>query len=244
MNINPDSIDDVEIVEPPLQELKQKGSFFKRTCLFGCSFFFIIAIALVVLVRLFLGSAPNNNKEFPKFFPTALIPIYDRDSVEEIYTIPEKYQKRREEIAHLFSNNPIKNQSSTFYFLKQLWKEAQVPPDQYATTIVITWSKLDAEPHFITNYYKNELQKRNFEITTSSDEKNNLSFSFNGHNLNGTFEARPSAYKKSGTDKATLSVTIPYYQQSTNPTNTTEPSFVSTTSLSKPHDQETSLPPL
>lgn len=248
---HPDELlDNVEIVEPPLEELTRKGSFFKQTCLTGCGCIVVLVIACVVGIRIFLGSGPKTHKTIPMEFPTN-IPLYDKDAIETITVIPGKYEKRSIELALFFPKiilSPLSSNTSTtrhslsdrfetyFDALQHLWQEGSIPPDAYGTTITIEWHSLEAAPEFIAAYYTNELKKRNFTIIPKTEDKNNLSFSFTGPKIiTGTFSAEKQPKGISGTAYATLSITVPHYNGVTANTSST---------LIQTHDQTFTSPSL
>lgn len=216
-------IDNVQIVEPPLNELTKKNSGFKKGCFFGCLFTLILFIILVVSLRFAAGPGPQVLKSVPANFP-ADIPIYAPDNIEQITYIAGKYKSRSLEIAAFFPKlilspllvqlNPDKGtaaapgQSEPTW--KKIWRVIIAPIGNHRDTITIQWAALDAEPSFVISYFKKELQKKNFKIDleTSGDTINQFSFS-RADGLSGSLYVQGDEQNKPGTDIAILTVSLP-----------------------------------
>ena len=59
-------IDDIEIKEPPLEELSKKHSCFKRTCVSCCSFFIVIIIGSLIVLKFTVGPKTKDLKQSTK----------------------------------------------------------------------------------------------------------------------------------------------------------------------------------
>lgn len=219
------NLENIEIVEPPIEELTKKYSTFstvKRTCLAGCGCLFIVFVALVIFLKLAMGTGPQTLKQVPSEFP-ADIPIYDKDNIEQITFVSGKYKNRGIEIAAFFPKiilSPLflsldKNQiapSSTdkgvVSSVKNLWKIIKTPVSDHRDTVQIEWKNLDAEPTFVINYYKKELQKKGFKIDVESEGRDFKQFTFSRGDLTGSLYVQGDEELKPGTDYATLTVNI------------------------------------
>lgn len=249
-----DLIDNVEIKDPPLEELSKKGSLIKRSCVTSCGCLVFFILIILIIIKLFLGSGPKTSKTIPDYLPST-IPIYDPDAIEKITIIPQKYEKRSIELALFFPNillaplfeTPLleKKSSSTsrldYYsnIIKRIWNEAQYDSKNYGTTILIEWKDVAADSDFMINYYKKELIQSNFDIKTAS-QNTSTEFAFEKNNIYGIFKIQNPVEKKSGTSYAILKVTVPY-----NITEiTSNGSSTSSTLLIPLHDQKTTSPSL
>lgn len=246
-----DLIDDVEIVEPPLQELTRKGSFFKRTCLTGCGCVVVIIIAIIIGIYLFLGKGPDELKSIPDYFPDT-IPLYDKDAIEKITLIPGKYEKRSIELALFFpkiilaplSDDSLENTTSSaqailnsqMNSIKKLWSVAATPDEDYTNTVKIEWRDVSADPQFIFSYYKNELTKNNYHVKIEDENPLQPQFSFSYKEISGTFIAYKDAGKKGGTSHAILKVILPLKTTFLNE-NTSTQSSSSPQLLPQTHDE-------
>jgi len=209
-----DIIENVEIVEPPIEELTKRHSSLRKTCLTGsgCIVLFILAIALVV--RIYIGSGPETLKSVPAYFPKD-IPSYAPDNIDQITHISGQYKNRSIEIAAIVPKiilSPLflalnRDPSSTnnSHSFKNLWQFIATPVGDNRDTVQIEWKDMDADPNFVISYYKTELGKRNFKITDTEGLKNNAQeFSFDREDhIDGSLYVEPG---KSGTSYADLIV--------------------------------------
>jgi len=225
-----DIIDNVKIVEPPLQELGKKHSGFKRACLTGCGCIFIFIIASIAGLRLAVGPGPQTLKSVPNNFP-ADIPVYDKDAIEKITFISGKYKNRGLEIAAFFpklilspfllamnrdttvetpaatTTTMIEKQATA---LRKLWKLVVTPIGDHRDTIQIEWKNLDAEPSFVISYYKKELRKKNYKIEVQSEGAGIRQFSFSREDgLSGSLYTQGDEENRPGTDYAILTINLP-----------------------------------
>jgi hypothetical protein len=224
MVFKPDQLDDIEIVEPPLQELRRKGSFFKRTCLTGCGCLVFFVLIIIIGLRLFIGPGPQNLKTIPEYFPKN-IPIYDRDDIERITFISKKYKQRGIQItalfpqvffASLFPNSTNQNQSTSttalttrIYSLKKFWEVFTTPLVDPHDMIQIEWQHISATPEFMITYYKNELIKQNYQIKNEQLQGLVKQFSFDHKNgTNGTLSVESATEKSTTIERAILNVMI------------------------------------
>jgi hypothetical protein len=228
-----DLLDNIEIVEPPLQELTRRGSFLKRTCLTGCGCLVILIVGIIISVYLFLGTGPKTLKKVPDYFPKN-IPLYDTDAIEVITVVPGKYEARSVELAVFFPkvilapllHTTISTSSTSSVFstqinsFKKLWQVAITAPEDYTDTIKIEWQNVDADPLFIFSYYKSELVKNNYQIKIENEDPLNPEFSFSHNAIKGNFVAYKNTTKKSGTNYAVLTLSIPSVRNDVNSSET------------------------
>lgn len=209
------NLDNIEIIEPPLNELTKKHSY-KRTCLTGCGCLVFIIIAAAVGLRLYIGPGPTTIKTLPTNFPTD-IPIYGRDNIEDITFISGKYKNRGIEIAAFFPKvilSPLlvkmeQTSTSTNNGWKGIWQVITSPVGDHRDTVQITWRTLDAEPSFIIAYYQKELTKKNFKIEVESTGQSVRQFSFSREDgISGSLYVQGDETARPGTDSAILTVNL------------------------------------
>lgn len=216
-----DVIGNVQIVEPPLEELTKKKSGFRRGCLTGCVSVILFLVALIVVARLATGPGPQTLKTVPANFPVD-IPVYDKDAIEQITFISGKYKNRSLEIAAFFPKiilSPLlisaqrQSGSATSTAQKSLgsfWKVITTPVGDHRDTVQIEWKNLDAEPSFVISYYKKELIKKKFTIDVESEGQGVKQFSFSRADaVSGSLYTQGDEENRPGTDYAILTVNLP-----------------------------------
>lgn len=212
------NIDNIEIKDPPIEELKKKSSCLKSSCFTGCGCIFIFVIASIFLLKYSGGPQTKELKAVPDNFPTSTIPVYDKDSIDKINFTPGNQISRIQEIAAfvpklilspilMIWENKTTNLRDTFNWqnFQNFMKKPAVDPRD---TVVIEWKDLPADPRFIEKYYKNELTKNKFEILMINEDQYNYQFTFSKNDLEGTFLLVDDANKK-GTDYFTVTLKIP-----------------------------------
>ncbi len=180
----PKNIDNIEIVEPPIEELSKKRHGFLKTCLTSCLIIIILIIIGIVALKFSLGPGPKTLKKLPDNFP-ADVPIYDRENIETITYISGRYKNRGVEIAAFFPKiilspliarlapqaEPNTDQSQNSASLKNIWRVVSTPLANQHDTVQVEWRDLDTSPAFLISYYKKELDKKKFSIDTESEGK-------------------------------------------------------------------------
>lgn len=213
-------IDDVKIIEPPLNELTKKRSGFKHACSYGCLFLVLSIVGLTIFVRFFAGPGPQTLKKIPDNFP-ATIPIYDPDNIDNISFISGKYKSRSIEIAAVvpkiilspllltLDQKDAAVTSSQGFTVRNLWKLVTTPITNSNNTIQIEWRNMDAEPNFIIAYYKTELKKNGFTIDIESTGKGVKQFSFSQGEIGGSLYVAGDEEERPGTDFTQLTINFP-----------------------------------
>ncbi|MFA7653543.1 MAG: hypothetical protein WCX97_00675 [Candidatus Magasanikbacteria bacterium] len=183
------TIENIEIVEPPIQELTKKRNGFFRACLLSFFLMILIIIGIIAGLRISMGPGPKNIRSLPVNFPVD-IPIYDKDNIEGITFISGKYKSRGMEIAAFFPKliltplliklDPEQNQSTSTNkkSFRDFWKILTMPVGDSRDTVQIEWRDVDTSPGFLISYYKNELKKKDFIIDSESDAKNYKQITF------------------------------------------------------------------
>ena len=213
-----DIIKDVEIIEPPLEEMTKKYSTFssiKRSCLGGCGCFIIFIIIIVVAFKMFLGAGPQEIKTVPPNFPID-VPVYDEENIDRITFVSGQYKNRSVEVAAIFPKlilSPLlsvvekdevtapKNEKES---AKNIWKIISSPVSDKRNMVKIEWKNLPAEFNFVYNYYKNELTKSGYTIDAISASQTEKQFSFSQGENTGSFYVKIIDQNQTNTEYASL----------------------------------------
>ena len=159
-----DIIKDVEIKEPPLEELTRKYSTFssiKRSCIGGCGCLVFIVIIIIIILKFAIGIGPQTITKMPTNFPYG-IPVYDENKIEKITFISGTYKNRVIELSALFpkiilspiisvldpQDSGLENKST----LKDVWKLINSPVSDQRDVIKIKWNNLNTDPEFLYSY--------------------------------------------------------------------------------------------
>ncbi len=212
------NVEDIEIKEPPLQELNKKRSCLKRSCLtgFGC-----ILIFLLVSVGIIYFAANPRKKELktvPANFPSE-IPVYDKDAIHTITFISGQERGRWIELAAYVpkiivspllialennESNPASPERTWAKFLRVIEEPVADRRDQ----VTIEWSNLSAQPKFVEAYYQSALKKANFSVEPTHDAEGSKQFTFSKDSVDGYLLLQDDA-QKDGTDMILLNVRVP-----------------------------------
>lgn len=222
------NIEQIEIQEPPIQEITKKKSCARRSCTTGCGCIVIFLIVAVLLLNFTTGPRTKTLKEIPENFPKS-IPIYDQDNINNITFISgDEKNKILETIAFIpklilspiilvlgnnLNNNRQLDESGRIKTEKKAnWKEwldiVKEPVTDNRDIIQIEWTELSAEPKFVYNYYKNELEKENFSIEKETFNDSKKEFYFNLDKLDGILYIEDDTEEK-GTDFISMTINIP-----------------------------------
>ena len=210
-------LDNIEIVEPPIEELSKKRHTFLRSCFFSIVLMFLLLCASTVGLWLSLGTGPKTLSKVPTNFP-ADVPIYDQDNIENITFITGRYKNRALEISAFlpkiilssllskYHNDPSdpdsKNQP------KNIWQAMMMPVGDKRDSIQIEWRDSDTSATFLMSYYKNELKKKSFSIDSETDGKNfkQTNFSRASDNISGAIYAEWSEENRSRSSYILLTI--------------------------------------
>ena len=176
---------DVVIQEPPLEEFGKNHSCLKRTCLSGCGCFFIFLIGTLFLINYATKQREREIKNIPRLV-TESVPLYDAQNIHKI------------KILSGTTNAHIAN-------IKALFK---VPLSDARDTITLEWKNLSAEPQFIEQYYKDELEKKDFTLEPTASTASTSQFLFKKQNINGALYIKDSGSKLEGTDFVSVKINM------------------------------------
>lgn len=208
------NLDNIEIVEPPIEELTKKRSW-KGACFTSLLLLILLGVGVVVGLKFYIGPGPKIGHTIPDNFPKD-IPIYDKDNIESITYITARYKARGIGMASLFPKlllSPIFNSNEANKDKNavgdEFWKSFSNSEKNYGDSIQIQWSDVDANPNFVASYYKKEMLKKNFIIDLESEGKGIRQFSFSREDgVSGSILAQ-SATNSGGTTYILLTVNLP-----------------------------------
>lgn len=212
-------IDNIQIKDPPIRELGKKRSCLKRSCSTGCGGIVIFIIASLIILKLSASPRQKELKSLPQHFP-ATVPVYDLGNSDRIAFTDGKEKGRWLEIAayapklvvapiviiineKLFPESTA-NDENRFSRFTRLLKE---PVTDHRDTIQIDWTELTAEPRFVYDYYKKELEKSEFLIKPSQNNDQVKQFSFQKDSIEGAIFMEDNPENK-GTDYVSLTVSF------------------------------------
>lgn len=227
----PPNIDQIEIKEPPIEQLKKSNSCARRSCTTGLGCIFIFLIASLLLFRYVFIPKVNELKQVPDNFPKN-IPIYDKDSLYRITEISSKEQNkfletlayvpklilspliiiadqyRQEQVAENLDDmekiNSLRSRQSISW--DDFTKIVNRPVTGQGDIVQVEWTDMPAGPYFVSKYYQNELTKSGYTISNISNN-NNQQFNFSQGNIKGSFFIKDDI-NKMGTDYVALTVNI------------------------------------
>ncbi len=217
------SVEDIEIKEPPIEDITKKHSCAKSSCTSSCGCLFLVLLGMLILIKFVANPSLKQIATIPDSVPKNIL-IYDKDNISSISFVSGQTQGRSIAIA---SHIPSVILSPIFSLL-----HIQLPPQNkinlsnkkltnlnairqllhntnHPDIVNISWNNLDAEPDFIFAYYKTKLQKNGYKIIKSSDTINQKIFSFSGPNhIDGQLLINDD-WSIRGTDHMTLTLYIP-----------------------------------
>ncbi|EKD43975.1 MAG: hypothetical protein ACD_72C00052G0004 [uncultured bacterium] len=174
------NLDNIEIVEPPIEELTKKRSW-KGACFTSCALLLILLIGAIIGIKIYVGAGPSVSKNIPANFP-ADIPIYDKDNLNAVTFISARYKQRGLGIAGILPKiilSPVLyNSDNGGGPLQNLWKAISTPEKKFSDSFEVEWRDVNADPSFVIAYYKKELKKKNFKIDVESEGEKVKQFSF------------------------------------------------------------------
>ena len=152
------NIDNIEIKEPPLEEIKKKKSCLKRSCTSSLGCLFIVLILFLLLVQFAVKPKVKKVKHVPDDFPTE-IPIYDKDSIKSINFLSGVQRGKSLEILGYipkFILSPIvvaldldiPGQENLVH--QTTWQEfytlMKSPVSDHRDIVTVEWQEIQAEP--------------------------------------------------------------------------------------------------
>lgn len=218
----PRETEHIEIQAPPIEDIKKK-SCARRGCRSGCGCILILLILLVGLIKFSLNPSARELRSVPANFPTT-IPIYDPDSIERVKVISGEQRGKVLEIVSyvpkpilspivrvLDLNIPragvIPGTTSEMNW-QDFYEFMKSPSTDHRDIITIEWTNLPADPEFIADFYKKELQKNRFTIQSESGTNNYKQIIFQERTTEGVLTIENNAATRE-TDYASLTIYTP-----------------------------------
>lgn len=178
-----DLLKDVQIIEPPIEELTKKNSGFKKSCFNSCLTTVCLLVLIIGGLRLYLGRGPHEIKTLPQNYPLN-VEIYDRYNLEKITLTTGKYKSRSLRLAGVFSKllispallnltEPVPHAAEPTLEEKarELWDLMRQPIGADRDTVKIEWRDIESVPETMLAFYKNNLNKENFNLREEENEE-------------------------------------------------------------------------
>lgn len=212
---------DVVIEEPAIQKLSHKTSCLKKTCFNACGCLVLVLIGSFIFLRMIASPNEQNLKTIPETLKTQ-IPLYDTESLQKITFAAGKEKQNKigllvflpkliisPFVVHFpekflatesFSNTSTKKEI-LYTFMRAPITEAK---DSYT----LEWENLTAEPDFIYNFYKDEMEKKKFttQYDQSTEDLHQLLFSSTSSMAAVRIEDKKNI--KNGTDRVIMNISI------------------------------------
>lgn len=207
MTTNPDDrIKDIEIIEPPIQELKKRGPWLTTACMSGCGFILIFVIGIIIGIKIFIGAGPKELKNLPDNFPSD-IPIYDQYNLDKITYISGRYKSRSMEVSALFpklilsplilNENDQQSGENKKSIIRELWQTFAEPVGDTRDTVQIEWRGISSDEKTMISYYKNQLENAGCAIESETAGATFSQITFKRDDgLSGTIYVQPGEKKK------------------------------------------------
>jgi hypothetical protein len=214
-------IDNIEIQEPPLEEIKKKRSCLKHTCSTGCGCIILFIIGILLFFKFVIISKPKELKSLPINFPNE-IPVYDKDAITKISFISGRQKNRMLEtaayvpkfllspLAYLAGNETNSTSTPSVYNsgLSEIVRFIKEPVLDHRDIIQIEWASLAADPKFIIEYYQKELMKKGFDSDITSETQSVRQIKFSKEKIDGVIYSRDNNLVQ-GTDFLSMTVSVP-----------------------------------
>lgn len=206
-------IDDVEIKEPPIQELKKGRSCFGCTCASGLGCLFLVVGGAAAFFWFTLSPTEEKLKKIPVEFSRA-ITFYDMDNIEEITFQSGKSRSWKTEMATLVPkavispfilaiNRAREKKPDNEFTWQNFSRMIRVPAGEFPDVLILKWSDLPANPKFVRDFYLDDLSRRGFAV---SDQDNQIFFRKEKTSGEILITDEPSV---PGTDFITLTISQP-----------------------------------
>ncbi len=222
------AIDNVEIKEPPIEELGKKHSCLKRTCATSCGCVLLIIIISLIILKLTLGPKTKEIKDLPPSFAEQ-IPLYDVEGIEKIQITRGTERNRGAEyiayIPKLFISPVVLvlDKGNTFIQSSEAipvttqdkiqggWNKfvsfMKTPVADHRDVYMVEWNLLEADPEFIEEYYRNEFERNDFGVGVTNKTQTSRQMTFSKVGVDGVLYIRDEAQTKQ-TDIVQLTVTL------------------------------------
>ena len=213
------NLDNIEIQEPPLQEIKKSRSCLKQTCSTGCGCIVLIIIALILLLKFVAVPREQTLKKIPVNIETTLS-IYDHDNVDRITFVSGE---KRKQISTFLTYVPklllvpaivaldidiptdqtddVSQWERAYRFVNESEKDTR-------DSIIIEWKDISTEPDFIEEFYKKELRKKEFTVHSGTKTIKTTEFQFFKKEIEGSLYIEDNPEIK-GTDFFSVTLHLP-----------------------------------
>lgn len=183
MSMSDNLEDRVTIEEPPIEKLNKKRSIFKKTCFNACGCLFFVIIFSLVFLKFEAKPKEKPLRALPELIKNT-VPLYDPEQISAMYYNAGQERQKRTELLTFFPklivspfvvHFPHRFGDKGPYTSTSTKKEIfygfmRTPIAEQEDIYTVEWKNLPAEPRFIAEYYKTEMENANF--TLQYDQKN------------------------------------------------------------------------
>jgi hypothetical protein len=213
------NLDNIEIQEPPLQEIKKSRSCLKQTCSTGCGCLILVIIGLILLLKFVAVPRTQTLKKVPPHVAETVV-VYDEDNIDRITFVSGT---KRENVSTIFSYVPKLllvpalvaldveipgGEDGTQSRWAQAYAFVQEGTKDTRDSITIEWRDISAEPDFVVEFYKTELRKKSFTIHSEAQTNQSRQFEFFKMNIEGSLFVEDNR-KAEGTDFFSITLHLP-----------------------------------
>ena len=219
-------IDEVEIKDPPLEELTGRGGCLRKSC--GTCSGLILTLLIGSFLTLYFTAPPQGKtlKQIPTEYAT--VPFYDQENVEMI-TLTEAHErsKRVEQVVFIpkLILSPLLIQADQHHWVlrhirpavaeaieakQTFWDKLMVllrePVSEQRDLLQLEWLNLNADPGFIAEFYTKSLERAGFAISKPVTSPETRQFTFTKPGIDGVVVIANDA-STPATDRVTLEIT-------------------------------------
>lgn len=198
-------IDEVEIKDPPLEELTGRGNCLRKSC--GTCSGLILTLLMGSFLTLYFTAPPQGKvlKAVPADY--AGVPLYDAANIETVtLTEARERSKRVEQVVFIpkLVLSPLLIQADrNHWVLRQIrpevaeaievkqsfWDKLMVllrePVSEQRDLLDLEWHNLDADPAYITEFYAKSLERAGFVLSKPVTSPESRQFTFAKPGLDG-----------------------------------------------------------
>lgn len=219
-------IDEVEIKDPPLEELTGRGNCLRKSC--GTCSGLLLTLLIGSFLTLYFTAPPQGKtlKQIPPEYQE--IPLYDTENLETItFTEARERHKRVEQIAFIpkLILSPLLIQADKHHWiLRQIrpaaaeaieskqtfWDKLMIvlrePVSEPRDLLNLEWLNLNADPAFIAEFYSKALVRSGFAVSKSTVGPETHQFTFTKPGLDGVVHIANQP-DTPATDRVTIEIT-------------------------------------
>lgn len=219
-------IDEIEIKDPPLEELTGRGNCLRKSC--GTCSGLILTLLIGSFLALYFTAPPQGKtiKKIPTEYQT--VPLYDTENLETItLTEARERSKRIEQVVfvpklilspfliqadqHHWILHHVRPEAAAAIEAKQnFWDKLMVllrePVSEQRDLLQLEWRDLNADPAYVAEYYTKSLERAGFSLGKTVTSPETRQFTFTKPGLDGVVYIA-NEKETPATDRVTVEIT-------------------------------------